>query len=541
MIRITALIVFSLLMAAQPLQAVIRANEVLANEPGSATSLEWFELYNDAATPSALLSFFTVSINGIAVPLPGTETIPARGYLVVCKNRLTFLQAFSQSFAEGENPLPPNVKLIEASGAFSIPNTSGVLKVTRISPPTADLLVWSTNSADGVSWERKDFSSSTGRESRDITGSTPGFVNSVTPVPADFAIDTVGVEMIDGGSLVRVVVVNRGEQTRSGRVRIFALDPLDPTDTTNVLAISTVDNLDTGFAAVVDIEVSLPGMYDTLGALVDEDDRLRNNRWDFVAVGDQFPPFRLNEMLVNPTGSILSEWLEVKCVALAGGDIEGWQTGDAQQLRTITTEPFQMNESDYVVLVQSEPDFNLSYPGYAGELIEPSVWQSLNNTGDLVRLVDPNGIEADRFSYSAGFDDNVTWARSEDTTRPGDWGRSVYPGGTPGVSNNVRFAGSQSGLQVTVAPKVISPDGNGIGDLAVITVDGPEGARYTIALYDRAGRRVRVFEDAVEYLQAAYEFDGTDGSGRRLPIGIYIVYVEAEGIESLKETVVISR
>lgn len=522
-------------------QAVIRANEVLANEPGTATSLEWFELYNDAAIPSNVLSFYNVSINGITVPLPGTETIPARGYLVVCKNRLTFLQTFSQSLAEGQNPLPSNVKLIEATGAFSIPNSSGVLKVTLLATQASDSLVWANNSADGVSWERKDFNFATARESRDYTGSTPGFVNSVTPLAVDFAIDTVGIEKIDGGSLVRVVVINRGQQTRSGRIRVFAVNPLDPADTTDVLAESTVDNLDTGFAAVVDIPVLLSGVYDTLGAVVDEDDRARNDRWDFVAAGTQFPPFRFNEMLVNPTGTMLAEWLELKCVSVTGGDLNGWQTGDPQSLNPIVTSPFSMSESEYVVLTQSAPDFMLGYPSFGGQLIEPPVWQSLNNTGDMVRLVDPYGIEADRFSYSSGFDDNITWARSEDTIRPGDWGRSIYPGGTPGDSNNVRFAGSLSGLQVTVSPRVISPDGDGVGDLAVITVDGPQNARYTIELYDRGGRRVRVFEDGVEYLKAAYEFDGTDGNGRRLPIGIYILYIEADGIESLKETVVISR
>jgi hypothetical protein len=522
-------------------QAVIRANEVLANEPGSTTSLEWFELYNDASISSNQLGFYEISINGAAVPLPASETIPANGYLVVCKNRLTFLQTFSQSLAEGQNPLPANVKLIEATGAFSLPNSSGVLKVTLVATQLSDSLVWSNNSADGVSWERKDFNFAAGRESRDFTGSTPGFVNSVTPLAIDFAVDTVGVEKIDGGSLVRVVVVNRGEQTHSSRVRVFAVDPLNPTDTTNVIAEASVDNLDTGFAAVVDIEVLVSGMYDTLGAVVDEDDRERNDRWDFVAAGELFPPFRLNEILVNPTGSYTAEWIEIKCIAGVGGDLDGWQTGDDQSLVPILSGAFPLDQSDYAVLTQSEPDFRQAYSGYAGALIEPSAWQSLNNTGDIVRLVDPYGIEAGRFNYSSGFDDNITWARSEDSSRPGDWGRSIAPGGTPGDSNIVRFTGSLSGLQVTVTPQVISPDGNGIGDRAVISVDGPVDARYTIELYDRAGRKVRVFEDAATFLKASYEFDGTDGNGRRLPIGIYIVYVEADGIESLKKTVVISR
>lgn len=523
-------------------RAAIRANEIMVNEPGSQTNLEWFELHNDAPTVSAQLGFYEITINGTAVAMPPAETIPGNGYLVVCKNRIAFLQEYGDAYAEGANPPPATVRLIELPGAFTVANSAGVLKVRLVAGSAVDSLVWSSSGNDNVSWERTTYNAAAGRQSRDFSGATPGFVNSLTPVPLDLAVDTVAVEKYPGGSLVRVVVVNRGAQTiDTGRIALFNFNPADTSDISDTLATAFVPDLDTGFATVLDIELPIMGLYDTIGVIAEIDDRIRNNRKVFTVVGEQFPPFILSEFLANPSGNYTAEWVELKTKLTGGYDLQGWQLGDNLSLYTITDNAYPLMPESYVAITQSVLDFTGDYPQFTGDLIGPSQWAGLNNDGDVVRLVDPFGIEADRFVYNSVFNNSIPWARSEDPSRPDDWGRAIYPGGTPGDSNEVRFTGSTSGLQLTIEPRIISPDADGVNDEAVISVNGPDDASYTIEVYDRDGRRVKRFEDGAQFLKASYRWNGTADGGRRLPIGIYIVYVEADGLESLKETVVISR
>ncbi|MCP4685587.1 MAG: hypothetical protein GY867_09070, partial [bacterium] len=151
---------------------------------------------------------------------------------------------------------------------------------------------------------------------------------------------------------------------------------------------------------------------------------------------------------------------------------------------------------------------------------------------------------ADRFSYSEIFEDNHTWARAESGDRAGDWGRSYDAGGTPGETNRVQFAtDDKSGLGIEVNPRVISPDGDGRDDEAVLLLSRPEADSYTLKIYDKMGRLVKTFEDdlVASHYTDEYTWDGTNSSHERLPIGIYIIYFEASGIESLKTTVVIAR
>jgi flagellar hook assembly protein FlgD len=52
---------------------------------------------------------------------------------------------------------------------------------------------------------------------------------------------------------------------------------------------------------------------------------------------------------------------------------------------------------------------------------------------------------------------------------------------------------------------------------------------------------VKTFLDGQSSLQAEFAWDGKSDDGKQQPIGIYIVYFEAVGVESTKTTVVIAR
>ena len=115
-------------------------------------------------------------------------------------------------------------------------------------------------------------------------------------------------------------------------------------------------------------------------------------------------------------------------------------------------------------------------------------------------------------------------------------------GETPGEANRVRFApeGSQS-LQITVEPRIISPDGDGRDDSTVIRIQASIAPAYLLKLYDCRGRLVRTLEEGAADLRQEYVWRGETDSGSKLPIGIYVLYFEAVGVESGRTTVVVAR
>jgi hypothetical protein len=164
----------------------------------------------------------------------------------------------------------------------------------------------------------------------------------------------------------------------------------------------------------------------------------------------------------------------------------------------------------------------------------------LNDGGDTVLLIDQFGLEADRFGYSSLFDGDYTWCRVEGGEHSGQWGRSEEPGGSPGNVNSVVLSDGSLTLTVSVEPELFSPDGDGIEDSVVIIIDGPDVQDYELKIFDRQGRVVRQFDQG-GYRRDQYVWYGLSDSGRRLPIGIYILYCEIDGAGSIKKPIVIAR
>jgi hypothetical protein len=395
---------------------------------------------------------------------------------------------------------------------------------------------WDSAGLDGHSWERRAADLDEFEQSTDPSGSTPGRVNSVTPVPFDIGIDSIVVEPIDGFAEITISVTNDGLNSLvESYVLLFEVDP----DTV------VLDSL--VFGPLLPLERKsltnsylLAGVYDTLVAILPDDDRPENNRVEFIATGSEFPPLVLSEIMANPQAPLETEWVELMNVHTSEIDLNNWQLGDALSSSEIISTAFQIQPHEYVVLARDSAHFRLFYTSFNGTLVQPPQWPTLNNDGDLVRLIDPFGFEALRFVYDHIYADNYSWSRSEDFDTEGQWGRSESAGGTPGDVNRVVFAGDKSELTVTIEPPVFSPDDDGFEDAAAIKIEAPAGSSVTMRVYDRAGRIVRTLIDGESFLQSSYQWDGKTDSGRRLPIGPYILFVEA-GNEAIKKPIVIAR
>jgi len=516
-------------------------NEAMVNEPGRFTALEWFELYIDS-DQSVSLGSYRVIIGQDTIGFPERSLVPPHTYLVVCRKLESAggAESFEAHWGDssgvwGDTPeeaalWPP----IEA--VFSLSNEGGSIELFD-GDISASALSWADPGDDGISWERTEPESASVVPSVDPDGSTPGFVNSVTPVGNDLSIDEIALTVEDGWTLFEFIITNRGLLPHvASRFQLIDL----AADSGDLLLELTVPALQPGESTALTAELQFEGMYVSLVASLPDDSRPRNNRVDFTAPAAEFPPFLMTEMQPRPSQGAEREWIEIENRYFAAYDLGGWRIGDCGQEMLISDTAVVLQPGRRAVLVRSATAFKEDYPDFDGLLVELSSWLSLNDGGDTICLVDQFDLRADRFAYTTVFDDDYTWCRGEEPGQRDQWGRSEQVGGSPGEVNTVLF-GDQSGeLAVTVTPEVFSPDGDGYQDSVVITIAGPDADNFVLKVYDRQGRIVRRLENG-SYRLDSYVWHGRSDGGARLPVGIYILYAEIEGVGSVKKPIVIAR
>ncbi len=207
-------------------------NEVLSNEPGSYTSLEWIELFNNSPQ-TASLDQLTIRVDGSPISLPPGISMGPHAYQIIC--RRLFANGTSPGFesvwgdssgvwgdceAESEMPVP-----IEAS--FSLSNASGTVSLDS-SGIELSLLRWTSAGRDGVSWERVFPDSELVAQCGSLTGATPGRINSVTPLAHDLSLDSVHVESTPPFTRLDLHITSRGLETIAEKyIVISGVDVLD--------------------------------------------------------------------------------------------------------------------------------------------------------------------------------------------------------------------------------------------------------------------------------------------------------------------------
>jgi hypothetical protein len=516
-------------------------NEVLANEPGSTTGLEWIELYN--ADSPVCLQGYCLRIGDNLIELPSDVSLSKGEYYMICRRLFAtstspgFESVWGDSSGEwGDTPHEDSLQM-PFEAAMSLANDFGCVELLGGSTVVSSL-TWVRGGLDGYSWERVCPESDSVGQSIDPGGSTPGFLNSLTPAQHDLALSGVAVSPENGTTSIGFEISNVGLQAVSS-ARLYLIDlSYSIPDTVDLIQAGP---LETGEVINFERQYSFKTVYLPMIAILAPDDRARNNTYEFMAVGDEYPPVALSEVLANPQDGLNTEWVEVSNRSDHEVDLSGWLVGDALRMHQISTGANVVAPGERLVLVQAESDFLLFYSSFAGRCVEPGNWSSFNNDGDIVRLVDSFGIEADRFEYETLFEDNYTWCRCEDDVYPAVWGRSENAGGSPGGRNRVVSQQDIASLRVTVEPTYVSPDGDGFEDYATITIEAPVADDYTVRIYDRQGRAVRSFFDKETFVPSTIEWDGLSDAGRRLPIGIYILYVEAAGVGSIRKPVVVAR
>ena len=101
--------------------------------------------------------------------------------------------------------------------------------------------------------------------------------------------------------------------------------------------------------------------------------------------------------------------------------------------------------------------------------------------------------------------------------------------------------------EITVTPKVISPDNDGMDDVATVMYNFPGPGYVTnITIFDAGGRVVRYLQrNALCGASGNCRWDGLGEQYRKLPVGIYIIYTEVFNLDGkkkqFKDTIVLAR
>ncbi|MCI0406391.1 MAG: lamin tail domain-containing protein [candidate division Zixibacteria bacterium] len=531
-------------------------NEVLANEPGAFTSLEWIELFNAGSNPASLADFSIVVSGDTSHLDSGSVLLPPSGFAVISRKPASETEtenSFEKQWGDNSGIWGDNASesypLLK--GKFSLGNGSGRVLLLYLDTPV-DSFIWTADAGDGKSWERVSVSNPAIGANLGIcgaaSGSTPGKINSVAPVSNDLAVEQVTAENLSGSTArFSGTVKNVGLDSTAPRYLFFSLGiPGDTSYTiTQVLDSFMVLPLAPQEVDSFSVDITLPNGYQRLVVYLSSDGRNENN---FAAVnlrvGTVSPTLLINEFLPDPASPLESEWIELYNSSDTAVELFGWKLGDAKSQVALVPDSAILPAKSFMVAVEDQQSFRAFYPDVIVSIFEPSTWPALNNDGDTIKLVGPFGLTEDSIGYKKGYGGNVSWEK-KDPSRPSDnpanWWRSVDTGGaTPGGPNSIAATYSEN-LQMDISPNPFSPDGDGFDDETAITFTVPFQANLTAKIYDVNGREVKTFLNDSPITSGQLRWDGKGNNGKTLRSGIYVLFMETSGSARLakKGTIVL--
>jgi len=253
----------------------------------------------------------------------------------------------------------------------------------------------------------------------------------------------------------------------------------------------------------------------------------------------------LNEILFNPkTGGV--DFIELynnseKYINLKDWKIANIQDGITANQIPITTEVLVLAPKGYLVLTTNPLLTQAHYPrSEVRNFFEMSALPSYNDDEGTVILLNPNGIERERFFYKDDFhfallddEDGVSLERISPTlpTNVRDsWHSASERVGfaTPGYLNSQAQSQAPQDSEIQVNPPIFTPDGDGQDDFTQIQYKFNKGGYVlTAVVYDKQGRKVKQLAEnqLLGTEDGVIIWDGTTQSLGLAPQGYYLMVV----------------
>lgn len=262
----------------------------------------------------------------------------------------------------------------------------------------------------------------------------------------------------------------------------------------------------------------------------------------------------INEILFNPLGDGV-DFVEIynRCdheinlEDLSLASVKESQTGLPDTvLVPVSPLSFFIQPGSYLALTSDPQKVMDQYPAaITGNFLELASFPAFNNDKGFVLLMDKNKQEIDGFHYLEEMHflmlnsyEGVSLERicpDKLGDDPSNWHSAAETAGfaTPGYQNSQYLDIVDDGNTLSVQPRIFSPDGDGRDDqLGIVYNFSSPGKLISILIFNAEGRLVKTLvNNEMPGTHGFYSWDGTLDDRTMALNGIYIIYMEALGMD----------
>lgn len=507
----------SLLLAAPP----IIINELMF-KPLS-TNQEWIELFNRSDCAYLVDNWKISDASGGEISFSGF--LEAGQFLIVCQDSILLMQVYPD--------IDPN-RIAQTTSWTSLNNTEETL-ILRDGFATHFDSLWYNggNCPADFSLERVNPFEDENVQwlpSLDSLG-TPAFINSVLPIARDLELEFAEIWDDNGEVFHKILIRNLGLENILQAELICSLHRFDGSADMEIIQeiVSLADSLE----LILATEMPESGYNEFIYRIESDEDLNASNNVDCSFFDNCGLPFVINEIMYAPSTE-MPEWLEIK-FNLEIMDMENFYlVVDEDTLEICYPDP----EIEYLIVTSSANGIDSLQSVYGLEDIPlVSGLPALSNNGEYLALIDECDNLIEDFFFLPEWNNKISGISIERVNSclpaaENNWGPSVS-GCTPGEENSIFVQVLPPEMKLSVAPNPFSPYR---GEFTVFSFKLPEViSRCTLRIFDLKGRMLRKLVD--QQLQAAtgnIVWNGKDDQGRNMPIGVYVVLLEAVSLESEK-------
>lgn len=501
---------------------------------------EYVEIWNNTMQPIDLKDYM-LSDPATSVKLP-TYVLESNEYLTLC--RIADTADFSP-FGKilGLSTMP---SLNNAADEISLANNKGEL-IDKV----AYKLAWFKDvqkDDGGYSLELIDptnvcLGSENWKASVSPNGGTPSRVNSVNAILKDSIAPVIASVNVVSNTIVEVLFSEKIDSS------LFEKSNISISPTIDIQSLTWgVDSL---WKICLNLAVDLPKGQEfqlTCGELRDcAGNKNLNLSNSFVFpesanMGDVL----INELLFNPL-PYGTDFVELYNKSDKIIDLKGWYLANLKN-DTIVNEKmifknsFLLKPKEYLVVTEDKNNILNTYSKAVAERIfEISVLPTYYDDLGNVVLLAPDSKVIDQLDYTDDLH-SVLVPKKEGvsiekinpelkTNDPNNWTSASKDAGyaTPGYANSQFIPLGISDEDVSIEPQLITPNGDGDKDFMLISIRSDKlGALRNIIVFDVMGREVkRLLRNGYTGSNTFVQWDGTDETNNPLPIGHYIIWLEA--------------
>jgi len=507
-------------------------NEILFKP--SETNQEWLEIFNRSTRGYYVDNFVIFDASDGEIRFSGY--LAASDFAVVCSDSILLLEKYPQTETN---------KIIQADSWTSLNNTSETLRLTDNCGTVLDSIYYEGGICPSdFSLERVNpFSDEdiTWKICLDSLGGTPTLPNSVLPFEYDLQLTAFAVQTQNDSHLHSILIKNIGlNQIFSAVLKCFS-SLNDSADETEIFSaeLNIADSLQFEFQTNLSLEGYTTFHYEIISS---QDFNIENNS-AFSFYNNHSLPFVINEIMYNPFENE-PEWIEIKInnYIPALDRFFVFSNNDSVMVENVN--------SEYILLVHSEEDAEFLQENY--DLSETPIFTglaSLSNSGENIIIKDVSGNVIEDFSYLPEWNDAQKGVSIERVNpilfvTDNNWGPSISKS-TPGKSNSIYVKYLPRDIKLSASPNPFSPFRN---ERTIISFSLPEVlSTATVRVFDLKGRLLKkLINQELEASGGEIIWDGSNKNGKKLPVGIYIILMDAvsretEKVYQAKTTVVVGK